>query len=386
LLATASSSGPALGGGGGGGGDTGFLGPFTLNGANGQNGQPDPGDDGIGDEYAGKGGQEGDSGEASASGTALCIDETNENFSTALSYSWIHNQWGDLSLQAAAGGGGGGGGSGGVFGDPELPEYWPGGDGGRGGDGQNATGNVVSTQQSAVNVTAQWVVRPGFPGIVPNPPEAHPCNILLDMGWVSAPNPNWTNGGNDVWARNVNLFITVGGTLGVTAVAVTGGPNGPITAAGVDGLGNPFFKVSTNLLESDTGSFGLGPGEVGVTIVLPGDGAQILVPPATPISSQLRGNMTALAGLGADGASGGLDIGGLGGEDGIDGSPSATGSAIGGIGGDGGINDLIDLDDDTVGETPVGGGGHGGKGGAGGLIDEHKDGIYQGIVIIEVID
>lgn len=62
ILASAAISRPALGGGGGGGGDTGFIGPFALNGLDGNDADPVPGEDGIGDDYAGKGGQPGDDG------------------------------------------------------------------------------------------------------------------------------------------------------------------------------------------------------------------------------------------------------------------------------------------------------------------------------------
>ncbi|HUE70533.1 MAG TPA: hypothetical protein VMP01_06550, partial [Pirellulaceae bacterium] len=91
--------GPALGGGGGGGGFSGFMAPFVFDGLDGNDADPVPGEDGApGDQYAGKGGQPGDDGEATASGTALCIDETNPDLDVALSYSWIHNQWGDIAL------------------------------------------------------------------------------------------------------------------------------------------------------------------------------------------------------------------------------------------------------------------------------------------------
>ncbi|HUE72226.1 MAG TPA: hypothetical protein VMP01_15185, partial [Pirellulaceae bacterium] len=98
-LAEASVDEPAFGGEGGGGGDSGFQAPFVLDGLDGRDGIPIPGHDGLpGDQYSGKGGQPGDDGEATASGTALCIDETNPDLDVALSYSWIHNQWGDIAL------------------------------------------------------------------------------------------------------------------------------------------------------------------------------------------------------------------------------------------------------------------------------------------------
>ncbi len=297
----------------------------------------------------------------------------------ALSYSWIHNQWGDLTLQAAGGGGGGGGGSGGAFGDPMAPEYFPGGSGGTGGRGEAASGSVVSTQMSWIDVLARWDIGPQWMGDPPDPPTAYDCNILLDIGWISAPNPDWTNNTNPIWARNINLLITAG----FTNVQVIGGPTGPITVFATDMFGNPFFKVSSDDLESDIGSFGLGAGEVGVTIILPGETARINTPPNQPISSQLTGNMRADEGWGGEGGGGGIETFGLSGADGVNGGP-IPGTAEGGEGGSGGTDDLIDLDGDMIPETPIGGGGKGGDGGVGGVIDEHKDGIFQGVVVIEV--
>ncbi|HUE73299.1 MAG TPA: hypothetical protein VMP01_20645, partial [Pirellulaceae bacterium] len=150
-----------------------------------------------------------------------------------------------------------------------------------------------------------------------------------------------------------------------------------------DNLGNPFFKVSADVLESDIGSIGLGAGEVGFTIILPGETANIFTLSNQPISSQLTGDMRADEGWGGGGGGGGLQTFGLHGEDGVNGGPVA-GTAEGGAGGQGGTDDLIDLDGDMIPETEVGGGGRGGDGGRGGAYNEHKDGIFQGVVVIEV--
>jgi hypothetical protein len=372
---------PALGGGDGDGGDSGFLLFMAEPGDDGQDGDPVPGADGGGDQHGGAGGQPGANGAASASGTALCIDETNLDFEPALSYSWIHNQWGDLSLQAAGGSGGGGGDSGGWFHDPEEGLFIFGGaGGGAGGAGQNARGTVNTTQVSGVDLQAVWDLRPDWTGPPPNP-VGYPCDITLDMGWISAPNPDWINElapWAPIWVRNINLFIVAG----ETSVWITVDNAGFVTASGVDDFGVPFFEQSAAAINANSGSFGLGPGEVGQTIIFPGETAQIFVPQGG-INSTFAGAMTAAGGSGGGGGGGGgvPENGGDGGN-GPDGG--AGGGALGGNGGAGGAGDSADLDGDGIIDIVAGAGGRGGKGGAGQGISEHLDGIYQGVVVIEV--
>lgn len=96
----------AKGGGGGGGGDSGEEDP-VLDGEGGGFADSTDGDDGLpgNDAFAGLGGKAGEDGVAEASATAAAIDETNPDYEEYLSYSWIHNQSGDITVQGGAGGG-----------------------------------------------------------------------------------------------------------------------------------------------------------------------------------------------------------------------------------------------------------------------------------------
>jgi collagen type III alpha len=353
----------ALGGEGGGGGDSGelVLG-WRENARNGAGGFPFDGPDGghIGDALsAGQGGEAGASGYADASGTTVAIDELNSNMQTIVSYSWIHNQWGDVDLLAAGGGGGGGAGTDGPTHD--------GGNGGDGGPGDSAVGTVTAVQDSDVNVTVACVWAPGTE---PDPPDPDPpfidCSITLDMGWVSAANPDWigTGAGGAAWARSIDVAVVAG----LSSVLIQGGPTGPVTVTAFDDTGTPYFKESDNPMESDTGSFGLGPGEIGITRTRPGEGAEI-TSLTNGINSTLTGSMTAAGGQGGErgyGTTQGVPRNGADGEDG--------GEGLGAAGGAGGAG----------GEPRPGrlGGGRGGKGGDGDHIEEHKDGIYQGVIEI----
>jgi hypothetical protein len=361
----------ARGGEGGGGGDDGNL-FMPLGGAQGDDFTPLDGADGAGP-LGGKGGQAGDNGEATASGTTVAIDELNPDFQTILSYSWIHNQWGDLNLQAAGGGGGGGAGTDGYVYDPFMNMWWftMGGPGGGGGRGNDTSGSITNSQDSDVTVNAVCIVDPGISPPPTNTP-AIDCSITLDMGWVSAPNPDWFNGapGTSPWARSINMTISAGQSV----VNISGAGMTTITVFAVDDLGFFYWKESAYTLDSDIGSFGLGMGEIGLTRIAPGQTASI-VTPANGINSTLSGSMMADGGWGGGGATGaGGGFGGMHGGLGL--------GAQGGEGGDGGGVREVDVDNDQIIDFWLGPGGGGGDGGNGDHINEHKDGIYQGVVMI----
>jgi hypothetical protein len=340
----------AFGGEGGGGGSQGAFG--NLDGANGSNGVTLDGADG--DLDGGQGGAAGETGFADSSGTARAIDELNFDGQTILSYAWIHNQWGDLELKGGGGGGGGGGGAhlSGLGGSRD------GGNGGGGGGGLAAAGTITSVQDSDVAVTAECVWAPGFDPEVIGP--FIDCSITLDMGWVSAANPDWSAA---PWARSIDVTINAGNTV----VRILGGPAGAITATGLDDNGNPFLKTSSALLSDNTGSFGFGAGEIGVTRTRPGDEPARIVSPVNAISSTLTGSLSAGGGSGGDGGGGDIDAPpAMHGQDGGD-----AGNGAGGLGGDGGAGANANAGD-------------GGDGGKGEYINEHKDGIYQGLIEIRL--
>jgi len=364
----------ARGGEGGGGGDDGNL-FVPFSGLNGRDFVPLDGADGFG-ALGGQGGAAGDNGQAQSGGTAVAIDELNPDFQTTLSYAWIHNQWGDLNLRAAGGGGGGGAGTDGYEYDPQTQQgiFYQAGSGGDGGRGNDARGSVTTSQDSDVVVSATCVVDPA----ISPPPSSTPaidCSITLDMGWVSAPNHDWNAGGgpgSSPWERGISMTITAG----ASCVWIVGGPTGQIDLWAIDDFGVPYFKTSADVLESDTGSFGIGPGEIGITRVGPGAGASIVTPP-NGISSVLTGEMSAEGGQGGGGAfpwtSGGA---------GADGGLGL--GAPGGDGGEGGDPRPVDTDGDGQNDGSIAGGGDGGDGGDGDHVNEHKDGIYQGLVMISM--
>lgn len=364
---------PALGGGGGGGGDSGWLFGAAMDGADGNDEDPVDGADGApGDVYTGLGGDAGQSGFADASGTTVCINELTPNLTKSLSYSWIHNQWADIKLFAAGGGGGGGGGSEG-FEDPFTS--WPGGFGGSSGRGENAAGTAVVTQSSDVDVFAVCEVEPG---INPPPTARTNCAIFFDIGWVSAANPDWEAPAGVPWARTFTMTVA---TDNGTVLAITGA-GGVLSATGFDDFNNPYFWLCPDDLNGDIGSFSIDLGGLGVSSIVPGEAAEIVVP-ANGVSSILSGAPTTrLGGASATGGMGGFMGMTFDGNTNNDGG--VGGGRLGGQGGAGGIPDLLDLDMDTIPETFVTGGGRGGDGGAGERYDEHKDGIFQGTVTIEI--
>lgn len=340
----------AFGGEGGGGGNTFPFGAHAGGpGPNGRNGVPLDGEDG--DDGGGQGGQAGFNGYADVHGSTTVLDELNQDLQTILSYAWIHNQSADVEL---LGGGGGGGGGGGAIVDGIIV----GGGGGGGGGGEAAAGAITSVQDSDVNVSARCVWAAGIPVTTPAP--LIPCSITLDMGWVSGANPDWSAA---PWARRIDVTVTAG----LSVLTITGGPTGPITAAGNDDNGTPFLFVSSDLLGSDTGSFGLGAGDIGQTFVAPTgptDTNATIISPQNAITSTLTGSLSAGGGSGGDGGAGESSDPPVNGADGAD-----AGNGLGGAGGDGGAGANANA-------------GRGGAGGAGEFIGEHKDGIYQGLIEI----
>lgn len=275
-----------------------------------------------------------------------------------------------MDLKGAAGGGGGGGGSSGFFGDdPMMLSWFNGGRGGAGGRGENAAGTAAISQWSDVNLSATLQVNPA---INPTPTDPIDGAIMLTIGWVSAANPDWQDA--NVWQRAINMTITAGNST----VVVTGG-GGTLAIAALDDNNSPYFKVCPDNFDGDTGSFGLGMGEIGETILTAGQTATI-VTANNGISSVLNGNMTAQGGGGGQGGIGG-PLGTFGGEGETGGN---GGGPLGGAPGAGGAVDGHDVDDDGIEETFNDQGGWGGEGGAGESIVEHKDGIFEGIVTIQV--
>jgi hypothetical protein len=330
-------------------------------GADGLDGVPLDGADGApGDQYSGLGGKAGANGHADASGSTVGDSEIWPDGTPLLAYTWIHNQAADLDIVGAGGGGDGGTGTGII--DTLTPKVWEPGRGGLGGDGDGAIATVACTQTSDVNLQATAIVNPNWPQQDPLPPEVA-GSIEFMIGWVSAPNPDWYNAGADAWARSINMAIVAGNS----SVNIVGGPTGVISAWGSDDLGNPFFKTSTDVMESDTGSFGIGPGELGITNLTAGQTASITVAPGSPISSVLGGGNFMSGGQGGGDADDDGANGGAGGANGID-----LGS--------------FDTNADGIPDLFIVGGGHGMDGSDGDSYLEHKDGIYEGYAIVRLGD
>lgn len=350
---------PILGGGGGDGGDAGDA-------ANHNEVTRGPGVDGVdgnsNNATGGKGGKAGHQGEAAASGTALCIDTLNPDGQRMLQYSFIHNNIGDITVKASGAGAGGGGGGAGIFTIPGFPGMFlalPGAGGAGGAPGTQSNARVVSTQTSGVNVTATMGLDPALdPELYPTSADAE---IHVEFGWVSGAS-DFTNEGGDVWQRSFNMVVAVGN---VAFVIINAPPTGAPAAYGIDGAGNPFYKIGSDLTSSDSGSFAVGPGEIGVIEISINDVAMINAGTAG-ISSVLNGNMTSSPGFGGGGGGGGLVTNGGNGGNGPNG-----GNGMGGAGGAGGAGGMRA-------DPRVGNGGKGGDGGYGAGRSAHKDGFFSG--------
>lgn len=374
---TFSKTDPVLGGGGGGGGDSGGV-------ANPQPGgtaaQGVDGTDGRTATTGGKGGKKGGAGISSALGQAVAVDGWNPDALPIFEYSFIHNNICEAELKG--GGGGGGGGAGGthratVPGFPGMFFDTPGQPGGMGGLGATSTVSVNSQQTSGCDAVAFLDVGPDFiPGTTsPNTT----AEILIEIGWVSS-GFDFENILGQTWQRSINLRTIVRNI----DIRIVGGPEGFPWAEGTDGAGNAFFLTSTSTLSSDTGSFSVGPGDVGATPVSLNNLSEIttgflaVFDPSTgtwttgqnteAIASLLRGNMLRNGGFGGPpGAPNGVNGG----------NAPSTGNGLGGPGGAGGAGGLGSA-------AGVPGGGAGGTGGAGDQVAPFKGGFFSGIAQIEV--
>lgn len=354
---------PILGGGGGDGGDAGDA-------ANHNEVTRGPGVDGVdgnsNNATGGKGGKAGHQGEASASGTALCIDALNPNGQRMLQYSFIHNNIGDITVKASGAGAGGGGGGAGILVIPGFPPFMPemflalpGAGGAGGAPGTQANARVVSTQTSGVSVNATMGLDPLLdPELYPTTAEAE---LHVEFGWVSGAS-DFVNEGGNVWQRSFSMVVSVGSVAYVNILAP---PTGVPTAYGIDSAGNPFYKNGSDLTSSDSGSFAVGPGEIGV-IEISIDDQAIINTGTAGISSVLNGNMTSAPGFGGGGGGGGLVTNGGNGGNGPNG-----GNGMGGAGGAGGAGGMRA-------DPRVGNGGKGGDGGYGAGRSAHKDGFFSG--------
>jgi hypothetical protein len=261
---------------------------------------------------------------------------------------------------------------------PGMGSSEMGGAGGGGGAGDSAEATVEATQTSGVNVEAECVLDINGPAPTATFTD---CTITFEIGWVSAANPDWIAnlGTGAVWDRAIAMTVTVGNS----AVVLNGSAGTVISLDAIDDSASPYYKTSSVPLDSDTGSFGLGVHEIGFTSISIDDTASIITPD-DGISSVLRGGMMSYGGEGGSGGEPGMDLNGSAndGNDGADGG-SPTG-AFGGAGGQGGIPRPQDTNGDMVDDTTSQGGGDGGDGGDGQKIDEHKDGIFQGVISIEL--
>ena len=372
---TSSDSIAVLGGGGGGGGDAGGVanpvaGGTTAQGVDGTDGR-------SATATGGKGGKKGGAGVSSALGQADAIDAWNMDVQPIFEYSFIHSNICEGLLKGGGGGGGGGaGGTNRTIIPPGMFFDTPGKAGGPGGLGATSTMTVSSRQTSGCDALARLETGPEF-----DPEEdslTTTAEIFIDIGWVSS-GTDFENILGDTWERSINLR-TIVGEIDIT---VEGGEGFP-WAEGTDGDGNAFFLTGTSAMQSDTGSFAVGPGDVGQTPIDVDDLSEIttgflaVFDPNTQtwtvgqnteaIMSQLTGNMLRNGGFG----------GGAGSPNGVNGGNAPnTGNGLGGAGGAGGAGGLGSA-------MGVPGGGAGGNGGAGDQVAPYKGGFFSGIAQIEV--
>jgi hypothetical protein len=353
-------TGVVAGGSGGGGGEGGWLDPLFLwwaePGEDGETGGGEDGEDGLpGDgTVGGQGGWAGAAGEVRVIANAEGIAEVNPNGQPSVSWTFIHNQTADLTVNA--GGGGGGGGGGGEYVDPVDPMItMDGGFGGNGGNGSDASGSYSSTQTSTANVNA---TLQGPAGGTTN------ARVGVNIGWVA----NGTGAPVAEWQRPVSITVTVGDAV----LWVTGGGGGGVMS--VFGFTADGDIIQRDALGNDwdlTGSLTLGPDDF-VTPVTTGDVASI---DATVTSTIASTGVSTAGGEGGGGGGGGSWGEGWEGWDGTDGwgLDEPGGGAAGGPGGGGG-----------GGSNGGGTGGSGGAGGAGGAIENLESGIFQGIIKVSV--
>lgn len=142
--------------------------------------------------------------------------------------------------------------------------------------------------------------------------------IEVDIGWAGA----GVGSATSTWTRGVAITVTMDGAT----MLITGGPNGVVTAFGVDSNNNLFQRSSATTLASATGSLSIGPGEFSDIVTL-GAAASI-------VTGDGGGNFSNVTtqGLANAGQGGGPGQGGHAGN-GMNGSNGSAGGNGGGAGG-----------------------------------------------------